>query len=85
MTVQTFDNVTEFVSAKLKNPAQCEEHMQVRLCKPPPSHHCLQEGNNRGFHSWHLHRRSLMCVCAYEEACFIFSLWQASTLPDLID
>lgn len=32
MTVQTFDNVTEFVSAKLQNPAQRVEHT-VGKCK----------------------------------------------------
>lgn len=32
MTVQTVDNVTEFVSAKLKKTVQCVEHM-VGKCK----------------------------------------------------
>lgn len=68
--MQTFDNLTEFVSAKLQNPAQCVEHM-VGKCKYACANP-LQQGNNRGLNSWHLHPRSLMCVRAYEEACFIF-------------
>lgn len=80
--MQTFDNQTEFVSAKLQNPAQCVEHM-VGKCKYACANP-LQQGNNRGFHSWHLHPRSLMCVLMKKHALF-FSLWQASMLPDLID
>lgn len=88
MTVQTVDNVTEFVSAKLKNTAQCLEHM-VGKCKyacanPLPSLLTARKQLRIPFLA--LHPRALMCVCALmKKHALFFSLWQASMLPDLID